>query len=261
MHVKRWTALVLAMLILAVWAQPAAAAKVTVDLGDAKGVSTVGVFNRWDRDGNFRKPVDPKAKIDAPVLEHIATSAGGGKWEFKNLPAGTYDLVILAAQDRVRIEGFQYPPVLEFDPFFPGDATVEDEDDRDFIVDDISKAQHYENKVASLYLGQNKGEKKAIRILVMLIRDKVTSYEGDFPGAATMRHEVWQYDWNYGGWQKNKRTKVLDRVIMHRDELRKWTWLWDGKLGGIKVDKEPITIKYEMTENLKSKKLKGLYPY
>lgn len=240
--------------------RPAAAAKVTVELGGAKGVTTVGALDRWDQDGNHRKLVDPKAKIDTPVLDHMAVDAGGGRWEFKNLPAGTYDLVILA-EGRVRIEGFRYPPVLEFDPFVPGDGTVDDEDAAEWIVDDIKKSRHYENKVVPLYLARSKEDKKVIRVLVMLIRDQVTSYEADFPGAATIRHEVWQYDWNYGGWVKNRRTKVLDRIIMHRDQLRQWTWLWDGKLGGIKVGKEPVKIEYNMAEQLGSKKLKGLTPY
>lgn len=241
-------------------ARPVPAAKVIVDLGGAKGVTTVGVLNRWDQDGNHRKPVDPKAKIDAPALDHTATNAGGGKWEFKDLPKGTYDLVILAG-GRVRVEGWQYPPVLEFDPFVPGDGTVDDKDTEEWIVDDIKKSRHYENKVVPLYLARSKEDKKVIRVLVMLVRDKTTSYEGDFPGAATIRHEVWQYDWNYGGWVKNKRTKVLDRILMHRGELRQWTWLWEAKLGGIKVEGQPVTIQYDMAGRVGSKKLKGLYPY
>ncbi len=93
------------------------------------------------------------------------------------------------------------------------------------------------------------------------MRDKPTSYEGDFPGAATIRHEIWQYSWNYGGWQKEKRTKVMDRIILHRDELRKWTWLWDPKLGGIDVRDKPITIEYDLPRPSGKKKLPGLYPY
>ena len=160
--------------------------------------------------GPGRQPsphADPKAKIDAPAVDAKADDAGGGRWVFQKLPKGKYDLVILA-KDRRRVEGFQYVPVKEFDPFFPPDASV-DAEAREFIVDDIGKSQHYENKVEPLYLG---GDKKAVRVLVMLLRDKPTSYEGDFPGAATIRHEIWQYSWNYGGWQKEKRTKVMDRV-------------------------------------------------
>jgi hypothetical protein len=234
----------------------AAAAELTLALGKAKDVTFVGAINRWDEDGNHRRLPDPKAKIDAPAVDVQAVNAGQGRWVFKKLPKGKYDLVILA-KDRRRVEGFRYAPVKEFDPFFAADAAT-DQQTREFIVGDIKKSSHYENKVESLYLG---GDKKAVRVLMMLVRDKPTSYEGDFPGAATIRHEIWQYSWNYGGWQKEMRTKVMDRLIMHRDELRKWTWLWDPKLGGIDVQAEPATVEYELPDPSDKKSLKGLYPY
>jgi hypothetical protein len=234
----------------------AAAAGLTVKLGNAKDVTFVGAIQRWDQDGNHRRTPDPKAKIDAPAVDAKAVDAGGGRWVFEKLPQGKYDLVILA-KDRRRVEGFQYVPVREFDPFFPPDAAV-DAEAREFIVGDIGKSQHYENKVEPLYLG---GDKKAVRVLVMLLRDKPTSYEADLPGAATLRHEIWQYSWNYGGWQKEKRTKVMDRVILNRDELRKWSWLWDPKLGGIDVRDKPAAIEYDLPRPAGEKKLKGLYPY
>jgi hypothetical protein len=234
----------------------AAVARLTVALGNASDVTFVGAIQRWDEDGNHRRPPDPKAKIEAPYVDAKATNAGGGRWVFEKLPKGKYDLVILA-KERRRIEGFQFVPVKEFDPFFPSNATVEAEA-KEFIVADIGKSPHYENKVEPLYLG---GDKKAVRVLVMLLRDKPTSYESDFAGAATIRHEIWQYTWNYGGWQKEKRTKVLDRVILHRDELRKWTWIWEPKLGGIDVQEKPLTIKYDLPRRSNEKKVKGLYPY
>ncbi len=232
------------------------AAKVSVELGNAQGVTMVGAVARWDQDGNLLQIPDTKAKIDAPAVDALAVDAGGGRWVFKNLKKGTYDLLILA-KDRRRIEGFQYAPVKEFDPFFPADASTDD-DTRDIILDDIKKSPQYENRVEPLYLG---GDKKAIRVLMMLIRDKTTSYEGEMPGAATMRHEIWQYSWNYGGWQKEKRTKVMDRVILTREELRKWTWLWDPKLGGVEVGGQPLRIKYDLPKPSDEKTLKGLYPY
>ena len=241
-------------------AQTATAAKLTVEIAGGKGVTAVGLLNRWDQDGNHRKPVNQKAKIDAPEFDHTAQDVGGGKWEFKDVPKGTYDLVIMAG-GRVRIEGWQYPPVLEFDPFIPADGTVEDKDVEEFIIDDIKKSRHYENKVIPLYLARSTEDKKVVRVLMMLIRDKTTSYEGHLKGASTIRHEVWQYDWNYGGWQKNRRTKVLDRILLTAGELRQWTWLWDAKLGGIKVESQPVTVQYDMAERLSSKKVKGLYPY
>jgi hypothetical protein len=53
----------------------------------------------------------------------------------------------------------------------------------------------------------------------------------------------------------------LDRVMLHRDELRKWTWLWEPKLGGIDVQDKPVTIKYDLPRPSDAKKIKGLHPY
>jgi len=229
------------------------AAKVTIDLGDSQGVTLVGAFNRWDQDGNARKLVNPKAKIDVPEVDATAVNTGDNQWVFQNLSPGKYDLVIMAA-GRVRIEGWHYPPVLEFDPFFPPTATCPD-DTREFIADDIKKSRHYENKVVPLEMG---GDKKVVRVLVMLIRDLPTSY---IKGAGTMRFEIWQYTWNYGGWVKKKRTRVMHRVLLQVSELRQWSWLWEPKLGGIEVKKSPITIKYELPSRAEAQKLKGLHPY
>jgi len=241
--------------LLALGARAAEAGKLTVDLGGAKGVISVGAFNRWDADGNPHKLPNPKEKIDSPEVDAFAKDTGGGKWVFEKLPAGTYDLVIML--EKVRLEGYTYPPILEFDPFFSATTKVENEENRDFILEDIKNQRHYENKVETLSLG---GNDKQIRVLVMLIRDKTTSYEADMPGASTMRFEIWQYDWQYGGWAKNKRTKVLHRVIMPLGQLRQWTWLWEPKLGGIEVGKSPVSVKYEVPKPSESK-LKGLYPY
>jgi hypothetical protein len=256
LHYVHTTVVVAAILLSCLAPAGATAGRLTVKLGEAQGVTSVGAVQRWDEDGNHRRLPDPKARIDAPAVDANAVDTGGGRWLFQKLPPGKYDLVVLA-KDRRRIEGFQYVPVKEFDPFFPQIAAVEPEA-RQFIIADMKKSPHYENRVEPLYLA---GDKKAVRVLVMLIRDKPTSYEGDLPGAATIRHEVWQYSWNYGGWQKEKRTKVLDRVILHRDELRKWTWLWDPKLGGIDVGERPMTIEYGLPRPSGEKKLKGLYPY
>ena len=216
---------------------PAArAAQVTVELQGGEGVTLLGAVQRWDIDGNHRRLPDPNAKIDAPHVDAQAKNVGGNRWVFDNLPSGTYDLIILAPQKKFRVEGWNYVPVKEFDEFFPPDATVENEETRDYIVDHIKNSRHFENKVEPLYLG---GDDKAVRILVMLIRDLPTSYT---PGSGTIRHEVWQYSWQYGGWAKEKRTKVFSRILMQVGDLRQWTWLWDAKLGGIEVKNAPVTI-------------------
>jgi len=239
----------------------ATAGQLTVWLGNAEGASFVGAIFRWDSDGNPRRSPDPTAKIDAPAVDAEgkggAVRGGREAWTFSDLPKGKYDLVIVARERRLRVEGFQFAPVRELDPFLSPDARPDD-DAREFIIGDIRKSPHYENKVEPLYLA---GDAKAIRALVMLLRDKPTSYEGESPGAATLRHEIWQYSWRYGGWQKEKRTRVLDRVLMHRDDLRRWTWLWDVKLGGIEITNGPVEIRCDLPRQPGETQLRGLFPY
>jgi hypothetical protein len=255
MRVTRFVYLSAGLTCLVVAAATAAqAATLTVDLGNSQGVKSVGVFDRWDADGNANKKVNQNAKIDAPEVDFAATQSGSSRWVFSNIKPGTYDIVILAA-NKTRIEGFTYPPAHDFDPFFPGTATCEDQEARDFILDSISKDTQYENKVSAFYLG---GDKKTIRVLVQLLRDLATSYT---KGAGTMRHEIWQYNWNYGGWRKDKRTRVLDRIIMQVSELKQWHWLWEPKLGGIEVKHKDVTVHYEVPKDPDPEKLKGLYPY
>jgi hypothetical protein len=231
----------------------APAGTLTVELQNADEVTSVGAFQRWDRDGNLRKNVNPKAAIERPEVDATAVKDGENRWVFKDLPPGKYDLVILG-KGRVRIEGWEYAPVLEFDPFLPATATAKP-DAREFIVDDIKRARHYENKVEPLALG---GDDKAVRVLVMLLRDLPTSYT---PGAGTMRFEIWQYTWNYGGWVKEKRTRVMHRVLLQVSELRQWTWAWEPALGGIEVAKEPVIVKYKVPSKEERRKLTGLHPY
>ncbi len=50
---------------------------------------------------------------------------------------------MILAGPRVRMEGFEFAPVEEFDPFYPGDATV-DGQTRDLIAADIKRAPQYE---------------------------------------------------------------------------------------------------------------------
>jgi hypothetical protein len=243
-------------LIIGFTSLPLYGARLTVDLDNSPDVTFVGAVERWDQDGNPRWLPDPQAKIDAPAVDAAAKKNEDNIWVFADLSPGIYDLVILG-KDLMRVEGFQFAPVKEFEPFLSA-AALPDEETRDSIIDDIKKSPHYENKVEPLYLA---GDEKVVCVLVMLIRDKPTSYERESPGAATMRHEIWQYAWHYGAWQKEKRTKVLDRILMPRDQLRKWTWLWDPKLGGIEVKDQPIKIKYGLPAPASTPKLKGLRPY
>ena len=229
---------------------PLLAAKLTLKLANGGDISMVGAFDRWDQDGNPRKKVNKDEALAGPEVDAKATR-DGDKWVFKDLKPGRYDLVLMG-KDKVRIEGFHYPPVKDFDPIFPGNATVEDET-RDEVTEHITKSEHYENKVSILYMG---GDKKMTRVLMQLIRDLPTSYEKGF---GTMRYEVWQFTWNYGGWVKERRTKILHRFGVQVSDLRQWTFVWEPKLGGIEINAKPVEIEYEVPADLKQ--LKGLHPY
>ena len=119
-----WLAGLLALLFLS--ASSASAVDLTIQLSGSEKINYVGAFQRWDMDGNPTRPVNQKAKIDQPEVDAVATDAGRGNWVFKNLKPGKYDLVLMG-DNRLRIEGWEYAPVLEFDPFFPPTATVADE--------------------------------------------------------------------------------------------------------------------------------------
>ncbi len=220
----------------------AAAAELAVVLENARGVTQVGALERWDADGNPRVPVDSKARIDAPALTFSARRTNADRWAFTDLPPGTYDLVILT-EDRVRIEGFHYPAVLEFDEPFPHRAGLDDAV-RQAIESDIAQSRHYENKVTPLYMS---GDAKAVRVLVQLLRDEPTSYDAEYgEPVATLRHEVWQYTYNYGAWTKERRTRVLDRILSAKRVLRQWTWLWQPELGGVRVGERDVVIRYRL---------------
>jgi hypothetical protein len=248
--------LVLAVVLLGWASSSVRAGELIVDLGKSRGITLVGTIRRWDADGNARAPVDPKAAIDRPRVDARAERAHDGRWVFRDLAEGRHDLVILV-EGRVRVEGFGYPPVNEFDPFLARDAKPPDDETRDAIVKDIARSRHYENKVAPLSLA---GDDKQVRLLVQLVRDQPTSFDAEFGApAATIRHEIWQYSNQYGGWVKERRTKVLDRIILAKRELHQWTWVWKPELGGIAVGREPVTVSYELPANFDRRSDRGWF--
>jgi hypothetical protein len=231
------------------------AADLTLDLGTSTGVTFVGATARWDERGLPLRSVDPKARIDVPAVTARAERGAGQKWVFRSLPPGRYDLVVIAG--RVRVEGFHYPPIAEFDRVLAPTATAP-ADVREEIVNDIGKAKHYENKVAPLFLA---GDEKQVRVFVQLVRDQPTTFDADFgQPAATIRHEVWQYVNRYGGWTKDRRTRVLDRHLLARRDLHGWTWAWEPALGGLFVQDKPVEMAYELPKSLDRRRLRGWLP-
>ena len=238
-------------------AAPAPAASLTVELQNDSSVIFVGAVNRWDADGNPRRAVDPKAKLESPAVDATATRTANGCWRFENLAPGRYDLVILT-RNRVRIEGCDFPPVLEFDPFFD-ETQSPDEKTRQVIAQDIARSPHFENKVRPLFFA---GDERQVRVLMQLLRDEPTSYDAEFgQPVAVLRHEVWQYTNRYGTWTKEKRTRVVDRLLAAKQDLRQWTWIWEPALGGLTLSHQAATVQYRLPEAFDPAKVSGLLPY
>jgi hypothetical protein len=235
---------------------PLQAERLAVEFRNSPRVIFVGAVQRWDRDGSASRRVDPRAKIEAPQVDAEAERRPDGKWVF-DLPPGTYDLIVLA-EGRIRLEGFYYPPVLEFDPFFGHQHSPPDKV-RDFIRGDIAQSRHYENKVVPLFFG---GNEDRVRVLVQLLRDEPTSYDAAYgEQVATLRHEIWQYTARYGAWTKEKRTRVLDRVLMAKRLLRKWTWVWVPALGKIEIQQQPVDVCFVWPSHYDGPNAQGLTPY
>jgi len=89
------------------------------------------------------------------------------------------------------------------------------------------------------------GNRETVRVLMRLIRDEPTIYE---PGFGTIRHELWQFTFRYGGWAKEKRTRVMDRHLLPVTELHRWSWAWDPRLGGTEAGALPTKIAYDLPE-------------
>jgi hypothetical protein len=231
--------------------------ELTIELNRSRGVNFVGAVRRWDENGQPRQPVDPKAKIDAPRVDAKAAPEPGNRWVFHALPPGRYDVVILA-EGRVRVEGFHYPPILEFDRPLPPNGPTPEEEVRDAILKDIGRARHFENKVTPLFLA---GDDKQVRVLMQLVRDEPTSFDSELgKPAAVVRHEVWQYTNNYGGWVKERKTRILDRLLLPKAEFGRWTWVWEPRLGGIAVDDKAVRVSYEVPDRFEADSARGWIP-
>ena len=232
------------------------AADLTVELDPPlDDVSFFGAVRRWDPDGNPLVEIDTKARITEPQVDKVAEKKANNRYVFKDLAPGVYDLVIIQADKKVRREGWRYAPVLDFDPILPptakvekydedADQLVEDRDTIDAITKEIEGSRHYENRVEIIAMGgipPKKGERsaKTVRVLMRLIRDQETSLDAN---SATYRIEIWQFDNKNGSFVKNKKTQVMHRILMPRDELNAWKWDWYPSLGNIEVAKNK-TIK------------------
>ena len=237
--------------------------------------------------------INPKAKMDKPETPFVGTIEENGAFRIERLPYGTYDLVLLT-KDARRFEGFHLELSRKFeevanvadqyeDEDEDPDALDEDEEDMEapegeskkgakkkgkpgispemekLIRKQISKMRTYENKKRAIAMI---GNKKRATVLMMLLRDKATTYDGDFGApVATLRWEIWTWTNWYGGWTKDRDPKLLHRVIMDSRKLRTRAWIWDRALGGVRVKEGEATAPILYTVPKQYTEADGLVPY
>jgi len=232
------------------------AGELTISVAPDSRVASIGVVRRFDENGTLARPVNPKAKFEAPYYDQVISR---GSAHFQNLLPGTYDAIVFL-KDGTRLEGYHWPIFNEFDdPDDPAFATPPPDEVVQFLKDKIAGTRYYENKVTPLVFA---GDEKHVRVLMQLLRDRKTSYDKKFGApVATLRYEVWQFTNQYGGWVRDKHSKVLHRLLDSVANMRTKTWLWDRKLGGWKVtpDRAAMTVSYEIPADLTA--LPGLKPY
>jgi hypothetical protein len=231
------------------------AGELLVTIEPAGRVASVGVVRRFDGDGTLLRPVDPKAQFEAPHRDAVAERVPA---KFGDLLPGTYDLIVFL-KDGTRLEGFHIPVFDELeeaggDSFShppPEEAEAE-------IRKQIKAGRYYENKVTPLFL---RGDDEHVRVMIQLLRDEPTSLDAEFGApVATVRYELWQFTNRFGTWSRDRKSKVLYRVLESKDRLRKRRWLWTGDLGGIVItDIAPRQkVIYRLPERLSD--LPGLQP-
>lgn len=232
-----------------------AAAEIAIKLEPGDRVAWFGIVRRFNDDGTLARPVDPKATFDRPYCDRRIEGFGG---RIDGLKPGIYDLIVFL-KDGTRLEGFHWPVFGEFDD--PRDAAFSrrpPEEVESLIKDQIAQTAYYENKVTPLAFA---GNDERVRVLMQLLRDKPTSFDAEYGApVATLRYEIWQFTNHFGGWTRDKQSKVLHRILEAKAKTHRRTWLWDRALGGIRLaDRQPAgNIRYEIPADLS--KLPGLRP-
>lgn len=228
---------------------------ITIESKD-RPVDSIGVVKRFNADGTPAREVDPKAQFGSPFRDAVARMNPA---HFRDLKPGVYDAIVFL-RDGTRLEGFHWPVFNEFDdPHDPVFNHAPPEEVDKLLRQRIAATRYYENKVTPLVLA---GGDKQVRVLMQLLRDDKTSFDAQFGApVATLRYEIWQFTNNFGGWTRDRHSKVLHRILDAKANVRKQTWLWDHKLGGLKItrSKDTLTLTYRIPEDLKP--LKGLHPY
>ncbi len=119
--------------------------------------------------------------------------------------------------------------------------------DRKWLIDWVNNLKIFENKKRVLDLD---GTGENARVLVEKIRDKPTSLSVPEP-TAFWRIEVFDFHKYYGGWNKEKYTVIVRQKVAIR-KFRTYRWMFEKRLGGIKVSADSVTTvpKYEIPDKL-----------
>ncbi|MBS0266866.1 MAG: hypothetical protein JSS02_33375 [Planctomycetes bacterium] len=231
------------------------AGELTVSIEPAERVASIGVVRRFGEDGQLLRPVDPKATFAAPYRDAKSESAPA---TFRDLPAGTYDVIVFL-KDGTRLEGFHMPVFDELDETGPEAFSQPSSEEVQTEIRRLIKAgRYYENQVTPLFI---RGNDEHARVLVQLVRDEPTSLDAEFGApVASVRYELWQFTNRFGTWSRDRKSKILHRVLEAKAQLHKRRWLWTNTLGGIRLTADRLVqrVTFQIPERWTD--LPGLQP-
>ena len=245
--------LVTALLLTGVSRLPAG--ELTISIEPAERVASIGVVRRFGEDGKLLRAVDPKATFTAPHRDAKSESVPA---TFRELPEGTYDVIVFL-KDGTRLEGFHMPVFDELDETGTESFSQPPSEEVQTEIRRLIKVgRYYENKVTPLFI---RGNDERTRVLVQLVRDEPTSLDADFGApVATVRYELWQFTNRFGSWSRDRKSKILHRVLEAKDKFKQRRWLWTSDLGGQRIthDAPRQKLTWRIPERLNT--LTGLNP-
>jgi hypothetical protein len=176
--------------------------------------------------------------------------------------------VLLGLVALAKVRG-QLPPdydlVLDLPEGKPGDLRVVPvapdltAKDREWLIDWVSHIETFENKVRVLDVD---GTGERARVLVDKVRDK---QEGlTLPVSeptAFWRVEIFEFTKYYGGWTKEKNVVVIFREQTPIRKFRTYRWMFEKRLGGIRVAAQGVTKAPDYEAPDKLDPARGRTPY
>ena len=200
-----------------------------------EGKTQVRAAEAVDRSGRQRFPGAPDAE--------------GSTWEFMQLPAGLYDVVLstpLGTVEGVRMTIVDMLGRVEEPGGEHGTLSARSRRTIEAKVADLFGNKMFEDQGRQLAIS---GHGTEARVLVEKIRDRPTSLSSTEP-LVFWRVEVWPFHYQYGGWIKGKYEVVVRRKLT-RAQFMKLRWMFEPALGGVRVKAgERTELRYEVPESL-----------